>query len=444
MDDGRPAEPLRPSEVRDERGRRGPTPGQVVLTLGRRQRQLLDLILVLAVAALGFIVLGFASTVFFDFGDIILTFFLAWLIAFTLSPLVERIGKAIPRLPRAVAVVLVYVGLFVVVGVLVALVAQALVQSIADFVAQVPTLQDRLPEILAPVQQWVARLGLQVDLVEEVNRLIENLGQYATELVGPLQSIAVASLGVFGTVLLVVILSLYIIIDSANIRAFAYRVVPPQYDVQWQLFESSVSRSFGGFLRGQAALGIVYGFVAAGTSLLFGLEFAAVTSVAAGVLQLIPFFGPFVSWAPPVLAAIFTKPEAIIPTLAVMGIGWFLVMNVLQPRLMQEAVGLHPIVVLGSVLVGTKVAGVGGAIFGIPVAAVLTSIFFHYFQVFGGDRTVRGRAARLVEEREQRAVRVPREPLPGVDRDVVDEGDTSARPAGPPEGSPAGSPATDA
>ena len=61
-----------------------------------------------------------------------------------------------------------------------------------------------------------------------------------------------------------------------------------------------------------------------------------------------------------------------------MGVGWLIVMNVLQPRLMQEAVGIHPIVVLGSVLIGSKIAGITGAIFGIPIAAVLSAFFFHF------------------------------------------------------------------
>jgi predicted PurR-regulated permease PerM len=418
--DAEPVEPLRSRDVRDRRDRSGETPGQVVLTLGRRQRRLLDVLLVLAVAALSFVVFGFASSAFFVFGDLILTFFLAWLIAFVLSPIVERIGRLIPRLPRVVAVVVVYLAILGTVGIVLALVAEALVRSISDFVAQIPTLQERLPEILAPIQQQLEQLGLKVDLVVEVNRLIENIGKYATQLIGPLQSIAVASLGILGTTLIIVILSLYIIIDAPNIRVFAYRLVPPQYHEEWGVFEGSVSRSFGGFLRGQVAMGLVYGLIAAGTSLAFGLQFAAVTSAASGLLQMIPFFGPFVSWAPPVLVAIFTKPEAILPTLIVMGVGWFFVMNILQPRLMQEAVGLHPIVVLASVLIGSKVAGIAGAIFGIPIAAVLTSIFFYYFQIFGGDRTVRERAARLVEEREGRSVRVPREPEPGVDRDITD------------------------
>ena len=82
-------------------------------------------------------------------------------------------------------------------------------------------------------------------------------------------------------------------------------------------------------------------------------------------------------------------------------------MNVLQPRLMQEAVGIHPIVVLGSVLIGSKVAGVTGAIFGIPIAAVLSAFFFHFLDP--QPRAVAGRDARGAPRRGARGppVRVP-------------------------------------
>ena len=72
----------------------------------------------------------------------------------------------------------------------------------------------------------------------------------------------------------------------------------------------------------------------------------------------IPFFGPFVAWVPPVLVAVLARAgrDCCRPSI-VMAVGWLVVMNVLQPRLMQEAVGIHPIVVLGSVLIGSKVAG---------------------------------------------------------------------------------------
>jgi predicted PurR-regulated permease PerM len=133
----------------------------------------------------------------------------------------------------------------------------------------------------------------------------------------------------------------------------------------------------------------------------------------------IPFFGPFVAWAPPVIVAFLAVPNATLPSFLLMGIGWLLVQNVLQPRLMQEAVGIHPIVVLGSVMIGGKIAGVVGAIFGIPIAAVLSAFFFHFLVITREPSPVTTRAARRVEEREGRKVRVPSEPVPGIDPDVT-------------------------
>ena len=97
-----------------------------------------------------------------------------------------------------------------------------------------------------------------------------------------------------------------------------------------------------------------------------------------------------------------------------MGVGWIVVMNVLQPRIMQDAVGIHPIVVLGSVLIGSRIAGIPGAIFGIPIAAVVSAFFFQFLHRTSADRTVAGRAARRLAAREGRPVHVPREPTPGT------------------------------
>ena len=149
-----------------------------------------------------------------------------------------------------------------------------------------------------------------------------------------------------------------------------------------------------------------------------GLPLAALTSVAAGLLQMIPFFGPFVSWAPPVVVALVLQPDAVVPAIILMGAGWLVVMNVLQPRIMQGAVGIHPIVVLGSVLIGGRIAGIPGAIFGIPIAAVVSAFVLEFLHRTSGDRTVAGRAARRLEERDGRPVRIPREPTPGSATDI--------------------------
>ncbi len=384
-----------------------------------RERRWLMALVVLATIAAAFVVLSFVATMLLFFGDIILVFFLAWLLAFIVSPIASLVAHVVPGMSRAVAVVIVYVLAIAALVVLAVLAAQAMYGSVTDFIANAPSLEQRLPSIVQPWQQRLDALNLgQVNLQQQANAVLQSLQSSASQLVGPLQQLAVASLGVVGNLLLVVILSLYMAADRDRILSFLFRIVPPSYTEEARLLESSVARSFGGFLRGQAAMGFIYAAVAAVTSYVLGLDYLPVTTAVAGILMAIPFFGPFVAWAPPVLVAIVLNPNATIPALLFMALGWFVVMNLVQPRLMSESVGIHPIVVLGSVLVGSRLAGVAGAIFGIPVAAVLSSFFFYYLGRSHESRTVAARAASRLGEREGRAIRVPREPVAGLDREV--------------------------
>jgi predicted PurR-regulated permease PerM len=386
---------------------------------GGRERRLVNAILVLGTVVLFFVAVNLAASAIGFFGDVLLAFFLAWLLAFIVSPVVTRIVDLIPRLPRVLATVLVYTAIVAILVFLILIVAQALSNSITEFVRSLPEIRANITAIVAPMQGWLDSIGLgQVDLATQALAVLDNLDELAARLIVPLQSIAVASLGAIGTMLIVFILSIYMVIDRDQIMAFLFRLVPPAYAEEARLLQTSVARSFGGFLRGQAFMGLVYFGVAMLAHASLGLELTALSTTSAGVLMAIPFFGPFFAWAPPVLVAAVTKPEAILPAFLIMGIGWLVVMNALQPRIMQGAVGIHPIVVLGSVLVGSKIAGIAGAIFGIPVAAVVSSFFFHFLHRSAGDRTVAGRAAKRLSEREGRPVAIPREPAPGQAVDV--------------------------
>lgn len=385
-----------------------------------RQRRWLTAVLILGTLVLAIVLVSLVGSIFFAFGDIVLVFFLAWLLAFILSPVVAGLTRLLPFLPRVGAVVLVYAALVGVMVLAVVLIAGALAQSIADFVASVPTLREDLPRLLAPWQERLNGLGLgQINLLDQATSFIDNIADYAVQLAGPLQQLAVASLGAMGNLLIVFILSLYMVIDRIAILSFLFRIAPPAYTEEARLLETSIARSFGGFLRGQAILGVVYAAVALFTSAFLGIPYLAVTTAVAGVLMAIPFFGPFVAWIPPVIVALLTPGDHALPAFILMAIGWLVVMNALQPRLMQEAVGIHPIVVLGSVLIGSKIAGITGAIFGIPIAAVVSAFFFHFLKVSREPSPVATRAAKRIEEREGRPVRVPREPAPGIDPDVT-------------------------
>jgi hypothetical protein len=87
--------------------------------------------------------------------------------------------------------------------------------------------------------------------------------------------------------------------------------------------------------------------------------------------MLIPFFGPPLALIPPVVGAALFAPDVLLPVTIILLVTQAVLVNWLQPRLMRGALGLHPILVLVGLLLGAQVAGLWGALFGIPIIAVL-------------------------------------------------------------------------
>jgi predicted PurR-regulated permease PerM len=394
--------------------------------LSPRERRWLEVVLVLGSVALFFVVLGQLAGVWALFSDLILTFFFAWLLGFILEPIAAWLARFVPRV---VAVTIAYGAVAIAAFGLVVVAASALFASTTDFLANLDQFQEDLVALIQPISDWLRTLGFdQVNVSTQIDTIFSTLAAQAQNLLGPLQDVAVASVGVIGNLLIVFFLAIFISMDRAAIGSFLLRLVPPAYGTEAHLLTESVGRSFGGFIRGMVVIGGTYALVALACNLVLGLEYAALTTTASGVLMAIPFFGPFVAWAPPVIVAAVTKPDVLLPALAIMGVGWFVVQNIIQPRILAGAVGLHPVVVLASVLVGMKLFGVPGAIFGLPVAAVISSFFFYFLRRTANpdERSVAARAAQRLSERDGRPKRLLREPRPGEAEEIEDEVDGGA------------------
>jgi len=398
-------------------------------------------LLVLSTMTVALVLIGLVSNLLVYFSDILLMLVMAWVFAFILSPLASWIERRLPVLPRVAVVAAVYGLLFVVLSAVVVVIAVNVAQSFKQLIEELPKIQENLPTTLADWQAQLDGLGIDVNLAAAFGQAIQGLQDLSGDLVKPAADLALASLGIIGNLLMIVFLSVFILIDKDRILAFFIRLAPERYAGEVRLLQTSVSSSFGGFLRGQAIQGVVLGLVAAIGGWWFDIPYWPATAVIVALLQMIPFFGPFVSWAPPVLVAALTPGAQVLPMLAIMVAGWFVVMNIIQPRVMADSVGIHPVVVLLSVLIGLKLQGIVGAIFAVPVAAVISAFFFFYLErsPAGGPRDVASRAARRLEARAGRPVRVPTAPVvvPGGPADVRGTSRSGSSVSGAPGDEPA-------
>src|SRR5204862_3558703 len=115
------------------------------------------------------------------------------------------------------------------------------------------------------------------------------------------------------------------------------------------------------------------------------------SSVVAGLILFIPFVGPPVAVVLPVTISLLTHPEVTIYLFVALLALQQVIFNVLAPRLLSHHVGLHPLLVFFAVLTGARVAGIWGAIFGVPIVAVGTTMVSFY------RASHEERAARLLE-----------------------------------------------
>jgi len=337
--------------------------------IGPRERRWLVIFLVLGSVYFGFLVadrvLGFLGS----FGTILLIVFLAWLLAFVMAPLAawfqERTG-----LSRPVAVVVTYLAVLVLFGFGLFYAGAAITQQVAELTRNYPQTER---DILATLLRWEEGLHvgrLQVDLtglyagaVAQVEALVGEIAQQAEAIAG----VTVAALGSF---LLIIVLSLYMLMDSRRILGRLRTVVPRRYTEESRLLERSVARAFGGFLRAQIVLAAVQALLVAVVGSAFGVPYLFLWGTLSTLAMLIPFFGPPLALLPPVLGALLFAPDVFLPVTVILVVVQTVLVNWLQPRLMRGALGLHPILVLVGLMIGAQVAGIWGALFGIPIIAV--------------------------------------------------------------------------
>jgi predicted PurR-regulated permease PerM len=150
-----------------------------------------------------------------------------------------------------------------------------------------------------------------------------------------------------------------------------FRIAPPKRQKRireiFQLAESKI----GGYVRGQGLLCIVVGCAAFISYFLIGLPFTLVLGVFAGVMEMVPIFGPALGAIPAFLVALSIEPSKAIWVVVATGIIQMMENAFLVPRIMKNSIGVNPIIVILSLIAFTSVFGFAGALLALPLAAII-------------------------------------------------------------------------
>jgi predicted PurR-regulated permease PerM len=336
------------------------------------------LIILLVIIAATYL-LGFAWSLAVQFADIILLFALAWVLAFALEPVtgaLERRG----RMKRGFAVALVYAWLLVILSIAILIIVPVVAIQISQIGSNLPGYAASAGQWMLSVESWMSSRGIFVDAASlldysELARRVEAIGP---AVVNQALRLATGIASVMLSMVLVLILSFYMVLDGSRLTNAALRAMPAAWQDDAEYLILSVYRAFGGYIRGQLLQALLYATGTAAVMLAADLGYVAVTAVFVGLVMMIPFIGPVLALVPPIAITALSHPDSLWWVFSLLLLLQQFVLHVFAPKVMGRTVGMHPLLVIASLLAGFKLAGAWGAIFAIPLAGVAVAMVAFY------------------------------------------------------------------
>ncbi|OGE81509.1 MAG: hypothetical protein A3E98_02915 [Candidatus Doudnabacteria bacterium RIFCSPHIGHO2_12_FULL_48_11] len=292
----------------------------------------------------------------FAIREIVLLFIISIIIASAIDPLADFLHKK--RVPRALSVLLVYVLFLGLLGLIVSLLVPPIAEEF-KVIAESDFQED-----------FVSKIGIYKDQLGGLGEAIQNnLRSLAGGISGTIFETTKSVFSGLISVITVLAVSFYLTVEESGMKNFIKHLTPYKHQAYAMKLVNQIQRKIGAWVLGQFILSLViFGLTFLGLSLL-KVEFALVLALIAGLLEIIPYIGPFISVIPAAFFAFLQNPPLALAVIVLYIIIQQLENHVVVPVVMSKSVGLNPVIVILGILIGGSLGGIIGAVIAVPVIA---------------------------------------------------------------------------
>ncbi len=314
-------------------------------------------------------------------GKVLLIFVIAALIALILNPAVAFVQR--PRVPRGMAVLIVYVAFFLTLVGIGFLLANPIATQVRTFTDNLPHIVNEANRQIAAFQTELEHHGIHLHLVKQGKTALQSIEDKVAKEAGKLASssaglLTEAASAVFDLVL-VLVLSVYMLVYGQHIGRLIRRAMPAGDGSPADDYPTLVQRAVSRYVGGQLLFSVLMGASAGLALYVFGLigifpdgrKYALAFGMFYGVMELVPYIGPILGAVPPVLVALFTDPiVALWVALLFVGLQQ-LEGHVVAPQVFGHTLRINPLLVIFALLLGLQLHGIIGALIALPLLAIL-------------------------------------------------------------------------
>jgi predicted PurR-regulated permease PerM len=315
----------------------------------------------------------------------IIPLIIAMAIAYLLTPLVSLLEK---KMRRVFAIAITYVIFIGIIFIIFFFVIPIIINQFQVFIERFPTYMDNLTNVINEfLKDSVIIKGVENLIGKEIiPKDASGITQYFINRINLEEISFLQWTTTFGRSILNIILyfivgpllGIYLLNHADKIRALLLKIAPKKSRKHINIVLDRINRVAGRYIRGQILVSIIVGILCTIVLLVLKIDFAILLGFIAGLLNLIPLLGPILGAVPAALAALFISPlKAILVILLFVAIQQ-LDNYVISPNIMKYQVGVHPGLIIISLMVGGALFGVWGLLIAVPTVAILQEVSRYY------------------------------------------------------------------
>jgi predicted PurR-regulated permease PerM len=312
--------------------------------------------------------------------DVIGLVLIAGFFAVAIAPAVNWLDQR--RVPRWLAILLVYLSIAAGIFGIGLLIVPPLVNGVEDLSADLPGYVDDLRNN-ETFRDYDDRYHITEKLTEQAQQLPSKLGDAA----GTLRDVTVGVFTRFVQLFSILVITFFLVKDGHRLLEFLYRQVPPERARRARMIAEDVSDAIAGYVFGNFVISILAGLVTYVTLRILDVPFATPLAILFGFFDLIPLVGATLGGIlVGIVVAFVNFPVGLIVWAAVLILYQQVENNLIQPVVYGRAVQLHPLIVIVAILIGAALLGVLGALMAIPAAAAVQAVVRDYWRSRHGDQ----------------------------------------------------------